>query len=185
MCQISRDAFHWPPLYDNLSYSITVRWISLNFNDPPYAALRVECPSIADSSYSSRFSSPTDFSYLLACFLRSVIRTLASSCGGISSSAGCWWAFIDGISSFLAFHFLRVLGFRYSPVTRFLLLSVKDLCSILVYLFLVCVITVPLLIVLFFSSFLSIFFFFLEYLVLNFVHFLDFFGFVNSIIERY
>lgn len=40
MCQISRDAFHWPPVYDNPSYSITVRWISLNFNDPSYGMLR-------------------------------------------------------------------------------------------------------------------------------------------------
>lgn len=40
MCQISRDAFRWPPVYDNPSYSITVRWISLNFNDPSYGMLR-------------------------------------------------------------------------------------------------------------------------------------------------
>lgn len=40
MCQISHDVFHWPPAYDNPSYSITVRWISLNFNDPSYGMLR-------------------------------------------------------------------------------------------------------------------------------------------------
>lgn len=33
--------FNWPPAYDNLSYSITVPWISLNFNDPSYGMLRV------------------------------------------------------------------------------------------------------------------------------------------------
>lgn len=32
---------NWPPAYDNLSYSITVPRISLNFNDPSYGMLRV------------------------------------------------------------------------------------------------------------------------------------------------